>query len=134
MKILFAYLLLFSSLLVCNAYGQVGITVSPTKLYFKLPAGATGTQKVTVVNPNNSELVVGISISDWDYDEDGNNRLYDMGTLKNSCADWFRVLPGAVFTLQPNERRELEVVFVVPQKADQSIPVHTAMLFLTQMN
>jgi len=134
MKILFPCLFLLSSLLACNADGQVGMTVSPSKLYFKLTPGATNTQKITVVNPNNSELDVGVSISDWGYDATGNNILYDMATLKNSCAEWFRVLPGSVFTLQPNERRDLEVVFAVPRDADQSVPVHTAMLFLTQMN
>ncbi|MGZ3871380.1 MAG: fimbrial biogenesis chaperone [Mucilaginibacter sp.] len=130
----FVSVLLFCSLLTFKVFGQAGMTVSPSKLYYKLPAGGTGTQKVTVANPNNSELEVGVSLSDWDYDAFGNNVIHEMGSLKTSCAEWIRVLPGAVFNLQPNERRELQVVFNVPPNADQSIPVHTAMLFLTQMN
>lgn len=134
MKISFAGILLFCSILAYKTYGQVGMTASPSKLYFKLPGGGTATQKVIVSNPNDRELDVGVSFSDWDYDSVGNNRIYEMGTLKNSCAEWIKVLPASVFTLQSNERRELDVVFTVPQNADRSIPVHTAMVFLTQMN
>ncbi|MDB5112736.1 MAG: hypothetical protein JWR67_3850 [Mucilaginibacter sp.] len=133
-KSFLACLLLFITISDCKVYGQSGMTVSPGKLYFKLPPGSAGTQKIIVSNPNDRELQVGASISDWDYDTVGNNRMHEMGSLKTSCAEWFKVLPSSVFTLQPNERREVQVVFTTPADADRSVPVHTAMLFLTQMN
>ena len=110
------------------------MTVSPGKLYYKLSAGASATQKIIVSNPNNKELEIGVSVSDWGYDSLGNNLTYDAGTLETSCADWVQVMPGSYFTLQPNEKRELNVVFTVPANANKDIPVHNAMIFLTQLN
>lgn len=117
-----------------NLMAQAGMTVSPGKLYFKLAAGANSTQKIVVSNPNNKDLEVGISMNDWEYDSLGNNQTYDAGTLKTSAAEWVKVLPGSYFTLRPGEKRTLDVVFSVPADANTDIPVHTAMLFLTQLN
>lgn len=117
-----------------NLMAQAGMSVSPGKLYYKLGPGASGIQKIVVTNPNNKELEIGVSMNDWDYDTLGNNRTYDAGTLKNSGSAWLQVMPGSYFTLQPNEKRELDIVFTVPGDANTSIPVHTAMLFLTQLN
>ena len=113
---------------------QAGMTVSPGKLYYKLPPGASATQKIVVSNPNSKELEIGVSMNDWDYDTLGNNQTYDAGTLKSSGSAWVQVMPGSYFTLQPNEKRELDIIFTVPGDANTLIPVHTAMLFLTQLN
>jgi hypothetical protein len=129
---LIVFLLLSS---VCGKVSaQAGMTVSPGKMYFKQAAGSSGTQRIVVSNPNDKELEVGVSISDWNYDSLGNNLTYDAGTLATSCADWVQVMPGSYFTLQPHEKRELNVVFNVPANADKNIPVHNAMIFLTQLN
>lgn len=117
-----------------QAFAQAGLTVSPGKIYFKVLQGGNASKKILVSNPNRKELQVGVSINDWDYDAYGNNRTYDAGTLKTSCANWVQVLPGSYFTLQPGEQKEITVLFTVPASADTGIPVHTAMLFLTQLN
>lgn len=117
-----------------NLMAQAGMTVSPGKLYYKLGPGASATQKIVVSNPNNKELEIGVSMNDWAYDSLGNNQTYDAGTLKSSGSAWVQVMPGSYFTLQPNEKRELHIIFTVPGDANTSIPVHTAMLFLTQLN
>lgn len=117
-----------------NVKAQAGMTVSPGKLYFKQAAGASATQKIVVSNPNSKDLEVGISMNDWEYDSLGNNQTYDAGTLKTSAADWIKVMPGSYFTLKPGEKQTLDVVFSVPAGANQEIPVHTAMMFLTQLN
>ncbi len=113
---------------------QAGMTVSPGKLYYKVGSGGSATQKIVVSNPNDKELEVGVSMSDWNYDSLGNNQTFDAGALETSCADWVQVLPGSYFTLKPQEKRELTIVFTVPADANRDIPVHTAMLFLTQLN
>ncbi|WP_276349242.1 hypothetical protein [Daejeonella sp. JGW-45] len=117
-----------------SVMAQAGMTVSPGKLYYKLAPGASATQKIVISNPNNKELEIGVSMNDWDYDTLGNNQTHDAGTLKNSAAAWVQVMPGSYFTLQPNEKRELDIIFTVPAGANTSIPVNTAMLFLTQLN
>jgi P pilus assembly chaperone PapD len=129
------YLCLFLFACSMQLAAQTGMTVSPGKLYFKLPAGASATQKIVVSNPNEKELEIGVSVSDWNYDSLGNSMTYDAGILETSCADWVQVMPGSYFTLQPHEKRELNVVFTVPANAEgKEIPVHNAMLFLTQLN
>lgn len=130
--------LFLASFLLISTFGQLfaqaGLTVSPGKMYFRLAPGTTSSQKVVISNPNNRELEVGASISDWDYDSLGNNRMHDAGTLRTSCANWFKVQPGSYFKLQPNERREVTINFTVPADADTSVAVRTAMIFLTQLN
>lgn len=127
-------IVVFATLLSIRVSAQAGMTVSPGKMYFKLAAGASATQKIVVSNPNDKELEIGVSVSDWNYDSLGNNLTYDAGTLESSCADWIQVMPGSYFTLAPREKRELSVVFTVPAGADKQVPVHNAMLFLTQLN
>jgi P pilus assembly chaperone PapD len=117
-----------------SIYAQAGITVNTGKLYFKFPPGSNATQKLRVQNPNNTPLEVGVSINDWKYDSIGNNQIHDAGTLKNSCADWIKILPSSYFTLRPNETKDLDIVLTAPANADTSVPVHTAMLYLTQLN
>jgi len=133
----FAFFLTFLTctfLIHTKAFAQAGITASPAKLYYQLPPGATSSEKLTVTNPNSINLEVGVSMGDWEYDEKGENRLLDPGTLKTSCAAWIKILPGSFFTLIPNERKELLVDLSIPENADTSIPVRTAMLYLTQLN
>jgi hypothetical protein len=75
-----------------------------------------------------------VSLSDWNYDSLGNNQTYNAGTLSTSNASWVKVMPGQYFTLEPNEKRDLGIVVTVPSNAKSAIPVHTSMLFLTQLN
>ena len=132
--VIFSALCLLSCICTVQVNAQAGMTVSPGKLYYKLPAGGSATQKIVVSNPTDIDLEVGVSVNDWNYDSLGNNQTFDAGTLSTSCADWVTVLPGSYFTLRPHEKQELNVVFNVPAGANQSVPVHNAMVFLTQLN
>lgn len=134
MKNIFYGLIIGFCLFSNGIFAQAGMTISPGKLYFKLSSGASSTQKIIVSNPNNKDLQVGASISDWNYDSLGNNQTYDEGTLKNSCADWIQILPATFFTLKPGEQKEITVLFNVPATAKTDLPVHTAMIFFTQLN
>lgn len=113
-------------------FAQAGITASPTRLYFQ--PGSKPEQTVIVTNPNKDKsLQIGVSLSDWKYDSLGNNLSFESGTLPMSCAKNVQVLPGSFFTLAPSESKELSIsVPGVP--VDKSIPVRTAMLYLTQLN
>lgn len=117
-----------------NSFGQTGITISPSKLYYKFPYGGNGTQKIILQNPNDKDLEIGVSINDWEYDSLGNNVTSEAGTLKNSCSNWIRIAEGTYFVLKPYERKEIEVALTAPSDADASVPVHTSMLYFTQLN
>ncbi len=130
-----SYLLLFFSLwFVSPALSQVGITVSPGRLYYRLPPGSRTSQKINVGNPTTRELEIGISIGDWDYDSLGNNISYPAGSVVKSCSQWIQVMPGSYFSLPPNQQQNLDIMLSVPADADVAIPVHTAMLYITQLN
>lgn len=131
----FYYSFIIGLCLLCSEVcAQAGMSVSPGKIYFKLAPGMNGAQKILVSNPNNKDLQVGASVSDWAYDVLGNNLTYDAGTLKTSCADWIQLMPGTFFTLQPGEKKEITIIFNVPPDAKIDIPVHNAMIFFTQLN
>ncbi|RZK80689.1 MAG: hypothetical protein EOO92_07280 [Pedobacter sp.] len=121
-------------LITAKCFSQAGITATPPKLFYRAPAGTSAIQKVYISNPIKNDLEIGVSLGDWKYDTTGVNSLQDPGTLKTSCADWIRILPGSYFTLLPEEKKEISVELNVPQDADQSIPVHTAMVYFTQLN
>lgn len=117
-----------------SLFAQVGISVNPSKVYYRIPPGGSGSQNISISNPNDREIEVGIFTGDWDYDEYGNNRMHDAGTLKSSCSSWYQILPGSYFKLGPHETRDITVVLKVPSVADTLIPVHTSMLYVTQLN
>lgn len=134
MKAIFSVLILLLLAPVSGMQAQAGISVSPGKLYYSVPPGGKHSQVLKVSNPTDAELEVGVSFSDWDYDEAGNNRLLEAGSLDHSNIDWVQVLPETFFILKPRETREIEVVMDVPDEAATEIPVRTGMLFLTQLN
>jgi hypothetical protein len=113
---------------------QAGISVSPGKLYYRLDVGKSGSQFISITNPNNEKLEVGVSFSDWNYENSGANHIVAANTQPNSCVDWIQVLPSSYFEIQPKETKKIEVVLKVPLQVDNTIPVHNAMIFFTQLN
>lgn len=121
----------------CCVYSGVnaqGLSEGPARLFYTLPKGTSSSQRIQVSNPSSSPMDVGVSVGDWNYDSLGNNRMLEAGSLTNSCAKWLQVLPGSYFSLQPGEQKWLTINMVVPPDADTSIAVHTAMLYLNQVN
>lgn len=126
--------ILFSVFTVVNIQAQAGISVSPGRLYYKLATGGSGKQSVNITNPTEKELEVGVSFSDWEYEPSGNNKIVEANTIPTSCSDWIQILPSSYFVIQPGETKQVEVIFKVPANADSKIPVHTGMIFFTQLN
>ncbi len=126
--------LIFTGLPAATGVSGQGIATSPPRLYYTTPPNGNETRKLTVMNTGQTPLELGISVGDWDYDQLGDNQLYDAGTLKTSASDWIQILPSSYLVLQPGEGRDLEISLNVPANADSSIPVRTAMIFVTQLN
>jgi hypothetical protein len=81
---------------------QVGLSVSPPRVYYTLDAGESGTQKILLQNTSKSHaLDLSITFGDWLYDENGNNVLLPPDTLQNSCAAWLSLSGGTYITLGP---------------------------------
>ncbi|WP_410878805.1 hypothetical protein [Myroides sp. DW712] len=116
------------------SFSQAGLSISPGKMYFRNEAGTVATQKVRIANPNDKAVEVGVSLGDWNYDEKGSNHIGEMNTLSNSAAAWVQVLPNSYFVIEPNEIKEVDLILNVPSNLAPDVPVHTAMVFFTQLN
>lgn len=116
-------------------FAQTGLTVSPPRNYFTSAPGQSARQKVIVTNPSKeTPLTLTVSLSDWQYNGNGNNVIEDAGTFANSCAAWTTIQPQSYFTLAPGQSKELEVVITPPAVKTDNLNVHTALLFITQTN
>ncbi len=114
---------------------QAGLGVTPPRNYYSSAPGVTTVNKITVSNPSkNNSLQLTISFNDWEYNAAGQNVIVEPGTLSNSCAAWITVKPGSYLNLAPGESQELEVSVTPPANLKDGIPVHTALMFLTQTN
>ncbi len=134
MKTSFLILYLLFGGILCT-FAQTGISVSPPRLYFETGPGNTSTRKVTVSNASKTTVLdLSVSLGDWAYDEKGGNLILPPDSLRNSFASWVTVTEGSYFSLEPGESKDLTVSVTVPIGVDASIPVYTALLFITQMN
>ncbi|MDD4778578.1 MAG: hypothetical protein PHV53_09865 [Fermentimonas sp.] len=130
---LIAFLLFFVTTEFASA--QVGLSVSPPRVYYTIAEGESGTQKILLNNISKEHpLDLAITLGDWEYDEYGNNVMFPPDSLDNSCASWLSTPDGTYLTLDPGESREIEVVMSVPGNIQPENNVQTAMLYFTQMN
>lgn len=115
-------------------FSQIGISVSPPRLYYELKPGEMGSQKVLVSNISEShQMSLAITFGDWMYDDYGNNVMLPPDSLNISCASWLSIAEGTYLTLEPGENREIELSMEVPDETREN-NVSTAMLYVTQMN
>ena len=127
--------LLFLSIASSKVTAQVGLSVSPPRTYFTLGAGQSETKQILVSNLSKTHIMeLSVSFNDWEYDSIGNNVMAEAGVLSNSCSEWIDILPQSFFTVAPGASYELDVRMKVPENLPDSVPVHTAMLFITQIN
>jgi P pilus assembly chaperone PapD len=116
-------------------FSQVGISVSPPRVYYTLNPGETGSQKVLISNVSKEHpLNLSLTFGDWKYDAYGNNLMFPPDSLDNSCASWLSLPGGTYLTLEPGENREIDLTMAVPAGIGSDANVQTAMLFVTQMN
>lgn len=133
--LLFIFLLVILSGWSFALHAQVGISVSPPKLYYNLNKGESHSEQVVVTNiSKKAQLDLAISLGDWTYNNYGENILLPPDSLANSCANWIGTSGVTYISLKPGETKELTVSLTVPQNTDTEAPVHTAMLYITQMN
>jgi len=116
-------------------FSQIGISVSPPRLYYQIKPGQTGAQKVLVSNVSKEHsMSLSLTVGDWKYDEYGNNLMLPPDSLNNSCAAWISIQEGTYLTLEPGEQREIDINMRVPLDITSNDNVQTAMLYVTQMN
>ena len=136
-KLSFSLIALSAMLLLSfsQVYAQTGLSVSPPRTYFTVSPGQSETKQVLISNPSKTNtLELSVSFGDWEYDSIGNNVMAEAGTLANSCAEWVDILPQSFFSVAPGESYELDVRMNVPENLSNDMPVHTCMVYITQIN
>lgn len=120
---------------VALAHAQVGISVTPPRVYYTVNPGQTEVKEVVVTNVSESHTMeLAVTLGDWQYNEYGENMMYPADSLDNSCAAWVTVPAASYISLKPKESRAISVGITVPADVTDLDAVHTAMLYVTQMN
>ena len=133
--IYFSFIVFVVTLSVGKTYAQVGLSVSPPRVYYTLNQGESGSQKVMVTNTSKeAPLNLSVSFDSWKYDDYGNNITPEDSIMPYSCADWMSLPEGSYFSLKAGESKEVEIVMNVPANLSDSQNVQTAMVYFTQMN
>lgn len=116
-------------------FSQVGISVSPPRVYYHLASGETGNQKILISNVSKSNtLNLAITFGDWKYDDYGNNLMFPPDSLSNSCSSWLSIAGETYLSLAAGESKEIELTMGVPIQPKENNNVQTAMCYVTQMN
>lgn len=64
---------------------------------------------ITVTNTTDRPVAASVYTADWDRDEAGANRFYDLGSLPESCGHKLRVFPRTL-SLPPKSAQSLQVI------------------------
>lgn len=96
-----------------NAYGTVGISVTPPILDVGVPPGASKAFTVDVRNMGDVTLVVSPKVMDLELSEEGVPLAVKAGTTKYSCAGWISI-DTTEFTLSPGEALRRSFKLTVP--------------------
>ena len=95
-------------ILAIAGYAQTGISVSPPRLYFEADPGQTQTEQVVVTNVSaKTVLELAVTLADWQYNDLGENMIYQADTLANSCASWVNLNGNSYLSLKPGESLSL---------------------------
>ena len=93
------------------------ISVSPTRINYKVSPGASGRSKITVSNNSTQRQGFQVSFGNFNANIKGKSQFSAQGTQNRSCVQWLSATP-AVFELEPGETQDIAVLMDVP--ADSS--------------
>lgn len=124
------YLTLFLIYLNTLTYAQ-GISVSPSRIFFKGQSGQTVSQTISFSNTSNSEFYFVSNLKDWDRDSLGVKKYFPAGQRKQSNASWLLLSDNSV-RLAPGETKNVILNMTIPNDA-APLALTNSMLFFTQV-
>ncbi|WP_270089202.1 fimbrial biogenesis chaperone [Sphingobacterium sp. SYP-B4668] len=120
--------------IVTTVHAQTGLSVTPPRVYFTAGPGEAVKQQIQVTNVSKSNVLdLALSLNDWQYDRLGENEILPPDSLQTSCAGWIGLGEQTYFSLQPGEKKDIEITVQRPTNTGD-IDVYTAMLFVSQIN
>lgn len=128
--LLYGAFLLFILVVAGKGYAQ-GISVSPSRIFFKGLPGQTVTESITFTNNSSVGFNFTASIKDWKRDSLGKKIYFTPGHLKTSNSNWLKLSESTV-NLNPGETKKVMVALTVPADTQTSV-LTNSMVFFTQM-
>ena len=115
-KILIATLFLFiSGFQPANAQS---VSISPSRLYYKVGMGEYKTQEINVTNNSTVRQSFTVLFSDFEpAGIEGKSRFMDAGESENSCSRWLSATPS-FFEIEPGQTQKIQVLLQVPASPD----------------
>jgi hypothetical protein len=103
------------------------LQVDPPKVFLNIPAGRSGTGKLTVRNPSSDTIKIKLYAQDWKYNElhDGTKIFFPISTTPLSCASWI-TFSLAELEIPAEGAQDIYYTVKAPQDA---IGGHYAVLF-----
>lgn len=121
---------LFLNIWITLCHAQ-GISVSPSRIFFKGEPGQAVTQTITLNNSTNADFNFVANLKDWDRDSLGNKRYYSANQRKQSNASWLALSENSL-DLSPGETKRVNLTMTIPP-AGQTTQLTNSMLFFTQV-
>lgn len=117
---------------ICNTliYAQ-GISVSPSRIFFKGEAGQTVSQAITLNNGTASPFHFVTNLKDWDRDSLGVKQYYPEGQRSQSNSSWLTLSDNSI-QLAPGETKSVNLTMTIP-KDGSKLALSNSMLFFTQV-
>jgi len=112
-----------------EANGQ-GLSVAPSRIFFKGKPGQTVTESITFTNNSNKNLTFTSAIKDWERDSLGTKVYYPSSKLKESNGNWLS-LSESTIVLTPGQTKQVALNMQIPTNA---IVMSHSMVFFTQAN
>ncbi|MFC6102076.1 COG1470 family protein [Olivibacter domesticus] len=108
-----------------------GISISPSRIFFKGIPGETVQEMITLTNSSSIPFNFTTGLKDWYRDSIGRKVYSDPGTANHSNSQWLK-LSESTINLNPNETKRIAVSLTVPQDSSAN-SLTNSMLFFTQM-
>ena len=115
MKKILLTIVLFCAFCFFNQQSKAqSVSVSPSRLYYKVGLGEYKSKKITVTNKGKIKQSFQIKLADFESPGKlGKTRLLKPGESEHSCAKWLSASPS-FFELGPGETKNVEVLLQIP--------------------
>jgi P pilus assembly chaperone PapD len=113
-----AVVLLVAALFFPDLSHSQSVSISPSRLYYKVNVGEYKTQEITITNTATVTQSFTILFSDFEpAGIEGKSKFMEAGESENSCAKWLSATPS-FFEIAPGGSQKVQVLMQVPSSPE----------------